>query len=287
MQLERHARSLRHDAVAIYCGARPCHRSPASSRSRRPRAARAVRLPPAGGACGRAGRDAARACRSRGASCSASSSSWRERVGGAAGAPRRAARALEPAIPAELVELARWIARRVLLDVLARAAARAAARSGARGPRPRVRVRHGARRGDQRQPVAPRLTDGAPALDGERQRAVLDAAGGRGPADGDCERAPTTASLRRLADRGLLALEPRAQRRRPLVDAVGARSAHAPPLTAEQRAALEPILAALAERDDSVSDPDASSVPGSAASCCTASPARARRRSTCGRPRPR
>jgi primosomal protein N' (replication factor Y) (superfamily II helicase) len=154
---------------------------------------------------------------------------------------------VEPAIPAELVELARWIAdeycstfSRALQLVLPPGAGRAA--------RPRVREREllvaeiadagraalGANRGGQ----AERLT--------ARQRAVLARLVAEGPL-------PATATgadhggLRRLAARGLIALEPRAQRRRPLTRAVGARSAHAPPLTGEQRAALEPLLAALAD----------------------------------------
>src|SRR6185312_14343657 len=77
------------------------------------------------------------------------------------------------------------------------------------------------------------------------QRSVLTRLAHEGPLTAAASGADH-ASLRRLAHRGLLVLEPRVQRRRPLVAAVGARSPHAPALTAEQRAALEPILAALA-----------------------------------------
>jgi primosomal protein N' (replication factor Y) (superfamily II helicase) len=151
---------------------------------------------------------------------------------------------VEPAIPSELVELARWIAdeycstfSRALQLVLPPGAGRAA--------RPRVRVREvlvaestDAGRGA--------LTDGARLTDG--QRTVL----ARLVADGPLPATETGADhggLRRLAGRGLIVLEPRAQRRRPLVRAVGARSLHAPQLTDEQRAALAPILAALAAYD--------------------------------------
>jgi primosomal protein N' (replication factor Y) len=78
----------------------------------------------------------------------------------------------------------------------------------------------------------------------ERQRLVLERLIAEGPL-------PATATgadhggLRRLATRGLIALAPQERRRRPVVRAVGARSAAAPVLTAEQEAALEPILAGL------------------------------------------
>ncbi len=89
------------------------------------------------------------------------------------------------------------------------------------------------------------LADGARVRLTEGQRALLE----RLAADGPLPATATGAdhgSLRRLAGRELIILEAREQRRRPLVHAVGARAAHAPPLTTEQRAALVPILAALA-----------------------------------------
>ena len=139
---------------------------------------------------------------------------------------------VEPAIPAELVELARWIAAeycstfsRALQLVLPPGAGRAA--------RPRVRVREvlvaeatAAGRAALADSAGERLT--------ERQRAVL----ARLAADGPLPATATGADhggLRRLAGRGLIVLEARAQRRRPLVNAVGARSLHAPALTDEQR----------------------------------------------------
>ena len=54
--------------------------------------------------------------------------------------------------------------------------------------------------------------------------------------------------LRRLERRGLLTLKPTGVRRRPHTVAVGARSAHPPPLTAPQAAALSEITAALQVR---------------------------------------
>ncbi len=163
---------------------------------------------------------------------------------------------VEPAIPAELVELARWIAAEYC-STLSRALQLVLPPGAGRGVAPRVRIRtvlvaeiSGAGRaaltadGVGTAPVgkgagpAERLTD--------RQRAVLE----RLAADGPLPATQTGADhggLRRLAARGLIALEPRTQRRRPLVAAVGARSPHAPVLTAEQQAALAPILAALAD----------------------------------------
>jgi primosomal protein N' (replication factor Y) (superfamily II helicase) len=151
-------------------------------------------------------------------------------------------RAVEPAIPAELVELARWIAAEYCSTV-ARALQLVLPPGAGRGVAPRVRARTAlvaelTERGRAAlAPAGERLTD--------RQRALLE----RLAADGPLLATATGADhggLRRLAARGLIALEPREQRRRPAVHSVGARAAHAPPLTGEQRAALEPILAALA-----------------------------------------
>jgi primosomal protein N' (replication factor Y) len=167
---------------------------------------------------------------------------------------------VEPAIPSELVELARWIAAEYCSTV-SRALQLVLPPGAGRAVRPRVRVREvlvaeatDAGRAALAESGTERLT--------ERQRAVLERLAAEGPL-------PATATgadhggLRRLAARGLVLLEARGQRRRPLVQAVGARAAHAPPLTAEQRGALEPILAALAdarrsqgdERPDNVAHP--------------------------------
>ena len=105
----------------------------------------------------------------------------------------------------------------------------------------------------------------------------------RGPRDGLTERqrallasAPRVAgrdlaALRRLERRGLVRLEPRAVRRAPEHAAVGARRAQ-PELPPTQAAALAEIEAAPRR---------------ASGSCCTASPARARPRSICRRPRRR
>jgi len=148
---------------------------------------------------------------------------------------------VEPAIPAELVELARWIAVEYC-STFSRALQLVLPPGAGRGVAPRVRIRT-ALVAEISEGGRAALADGARLTD--RQRAVLERLAAEGPL-------PATATgadhggLRRLADRGLLVLEARAQRRRPLTHAVGARSAHAPALTAEQTAALAPILAALA-----------------------------------------
>jgi len=149
---------------------------------------------------------------------------------------------VEPALPAELVELARWIATEYC-STFSRALQLMLPPGAGRGVAPRVRTREllTAEIGEGGRAA---LVDGARLT--QRQRAVLDRLVAEGPL-------PATATgadhggLRRLADRGLIVLEPRAQRRRPLVQAVGARSPHAPALTPEQQAALAPILAALAD----------------------------------------
>jgi primosomal protein N' (replication factor Y) (superfamily II helicase) len=168
---------------------------------------------------------------------------------------------VEPAIPAELVELARWIAdeycstfSRALQLVLPPGAGRAA--------RPRVRVRE-VLVAEATEAGRAALTDGVRLTDGQRAVLVRLAADGPLPAT---ETGADHGGLRRLAGRGLIVLEPRAQRRRPLMRAVGARSLHAPQLTDEQRAALEPILAALTAAPVRGSNPfgrAASSVPSS------------------------
>jgi len=147
---------------------------------------------------------------------------------------------VEPALPAELVELARWIAAEYC-STFSRALQLVLPPGAGRGVAPRVRVRELLTAEISREGRAA-LADGARLT--ERQRVVLERLAAGGPL-------PATATgadhggLRRLADRGLLVLEPRAQRRRPLVQSVGARAPTAPALTAEQRAALEPVLAAL------------------------------------------
>jgi primosomal protein N' (replication factor Y) (superfamily II helicase) len=154
---------------------------------------------------------------------------------------------VEPAVPAELVALARWIADEYC-STPARALQLVLAPGAGRGVAPRVRART---------PLAALVTDaGRAALtDGTRltpgQRSVLKRLAAEGPLTATASGADH-GSLRRLAARGLLVLEPREVRRRPELRAVGARSAHAPELTPEQQAALEPILAALSDDRRSV-----------------------------------
>jgi primosomal protein N' (replication factor Y) (superfamily II helicase) len=76
----------------------------------------------------------------------------------------------------------------------------------------------------------------------DRQRGLLEALAERGPtvaAELD------TPGLRRLESRGLVAIDRRARPRRPVRHEVGSASATAPPLTAEQSAALDRLVQAL------------------------------------------
>jgi primosomal protein N' (replication factor Y) len=160
-------------------------------------------------------------------------------------APERLAepRALvEPGVPADLVELARWIA-----DEYCSTPARALGLVLPPGAGRAVRRRVGVRR-----VLVAELTDaGRAALNGggvrltDGQHSVLARLADEGPLTATAT-GSDHGSLRRLAGRGLIALEPREQRRRPVVRAVGARGGGPPELTGEQRAALAPILAALA-----------------------------------------
>ncbi|HWD69803.1 MAG TPA: primosomal protein N' [Solirubrobacteraceae bacterium] len=88
------------------------------------------------------------------------------------------------------------------------------------------------------------LEEGTKLTDGQRQ--ALEAIADQ-PA---IAAAVGTATLRRLESRGLVALELGVQRRRAPTHAVSSTSATAPPLTAEQEAALSPINLALASGDD-------------------------------------
>ncbi len=88
---------------------------------------------------------------------------------------------------------------------------------------------------------------GRQALAGEErltagQREVLDRLAREGPL---AAAALGTERLRRLEGRGLVALERRVRRRRPARHSVGEASVLAPPLTADQEAALGPVLRAL------------------------------------------
>ena len=154
---------------------------------------------------------------------------------------------VEPALPAELVELARWIADEYCSTV-SRALQLVLPPGAGRGVAPRVRVRE-VLVAEVLEAGRTALRDGARLTDG--QRGVLERLAADGPLPA-AQLRMDHGGLRRLADRGLIVLEPRAQRRRPVVTAVGARALHAPPLTDEQQAALAPILAALADARRSV-----------------------------------
>jgi primosomal protein N' (replication factor Y) len=159
-------------------------------------------------------------------------------------APERLAaplHALEQGVPAELVRLAHWIA-----DEYCSTPARAlnlVLPPGA-GPRPRVRARTA---------LSAELTAaGAAALDegarlGARQRAALEALRAAGTPLATAGLPGGHATARRLAERRLVALDRRAQPRRPRHVAVGSPApAQAPPLTGAQAAALAPVEAAIA-----------------------------------------
>jgi primosomal protein N' (replication factor Y) (superfamily II helicase) len=141
---------------------------------------------------------------------------------------------LPPGVPADLVELAGWIAAeycstpgRALTLVLP---------PGTAG---------GVRR---KQVLVAELTDaGADALEGgvpltDRQRVALEALRRDGATTAAALGTPT---LRRLEGRGLVEVRSRAQSRRPASVAIGRRLDAPPELTGEQRAALDAVLDAL------------------------------------------
>ncbi|MFN8173619.1 MAG: primosomal protein N' [Solirubrobacteraceae bacterium] len=144
-------------------------------------------------------------------------------------------------IPADLVELAGWLAREYC-STPARALALVAPPGAGRGrdtARPR-RVLFAA------------LTDAGRAAAGDPsvrltagQRAALGALAGAGSLPAG-EAGLDHGGLRRLEARGLISLSRRELRRRPARASVGARRSSPPELTPAQRAALEPVLAALA-----------------------------------------
>ncbi len=140
-------------------------------------------------------------------------------------APRRV---LDHDLPPELVDLARWIATEYC-STPARALALVSPPPGGR-----AKLAWWAIPATDIPTAQARLTD--------RQRALLDdivARGGR-PAGADLP------ALRRLADRGIVMLERRTVRRYVSHEAVGARRAQPPPLTADQVKALADVEAELA-----------------------------------------
>jgi primosomal protein N' (replication factor Y) len=131
-------------------------------------------------------------------------------------APRRV---LEHSLPPDLVELALWMAAEYC-STPARALALVSPPSGTR-----AKTALWAEPGDVPEDV--RLND--------NQRALLGSLPRFTGAD--------TAALRRLEARGLVRIAPRVVRRHVVHTSVGARRPEAPPLTGEQAAALEAILA--------------------------------------------
>jgi primosomal protein N' (replication factor Y) (superfamily II helicase) len=151
-------------------------------------------------------------------------------------APERLAaplEALEQGVPADLVRLAMWMAA-AYCSTPARALGLVLPPGvGPGGERPRVRAK--------RRLVAELVRTDDKVTD--KQRAVLEAlAAGPLPA---ADLPLDHGGLRRLADRGLIALERRDVRRRPAAAAVGAASRQPPALTPAQTAAAERIERAL------------------------------------------
>jgi primosomal protein N' (replication factor Y) len=145
---------------------------------------------------------------------------------------------LAAGLPADLVELAIWLARETC-STPARALGLMLAPGSARGARSSKAL------------VASISAPGAAALTGvgpltERQRIALERLRDDGP---QLAAALGTPLLRRLEGRELVTLERRDQRRRPSRSTVGAAGSGAPPrLTPGQRAVLSEVLGALGER---------------------------------------
>jgi primosomal protein N' (replication factor Y) (superfamily II helicase) len=144
---------------------------------------------------------------------------------------------LPSALPADLVELARWMAREYCSTV-ARALGLVLAPGAADGV------------AAKRVLIAELTGAGGEALAGdarlnERQRALLARLAAAGPSVA----APLgTPALRRLEGRGLVALRQGTQPRRPAGIDVGRQSPSPPALTASQQRALDEVLAVLAQR---------------------------------------
>ena len=142
---------------------------------------------------------------------------------------------LDPGVPADLVELARWMAGEYC-STAARALSLMLAPGTGRGVRARRRL--------TAEPTAAgeeALHDAGIQLTGG-QRQALERLVGEGPLPAA---ELGTDRLRRLEDRGLVRIELRNQRRRPAHTPVGAPSAGPPSLTVDQQAALAEILASL------------------------------------------
>ncbi|MDQ6751207.1 MAG: primosomal protein N' [Actinomycetota bacterium] len=161
-------------------------------------------------------------------------------------APERLAaplEALEQGVPAELVSLAHWVADEYC-STPARALGLVLPPGAGSGPRARVRARTGL--------IAELTVAGARAVHddtrlGVRQRAALTALDSCGAPLAAAQAPADHATLRRLAERGLITLERRVRPRRPQNTSIGA-AAPVPALTQEQRAALAPVVEAIAAR---------------------------------------
>ncbi len=145
---------------------------------------------------------------------------------------------LPASVPADLVELAVWMAHEYC-STPARALGLVLAPGIADGVR-------------SKKVLVAELTDTGRALIGgdaggaqpltDRQRATLAALQRDGPT---VAAELGTPALRRLEARGLVTISRRAQRRRPRRHTVGSASSRPPPLSADQRLALEPITQAI------------------------------------------
>ena len=186
---------------------------------------------------------------------------------------------LESALTPELVELAEWMAHEYC-STTARALSLMLAPGAAQGAGAK-RVLVAELTGAGRDALASASRRGRPASRlTARQRELLATLERTGPAAAS---ELGTDSLKRLAVRGLVALDRRVRPRRPPAHAVGAASATAPALIPAQEAALARLLEAI--RDGPGGRRRAPGARTSTSSCCTASPARARPRCTWARSR--
>ncbi len=147
-------------------------------------------------------------------------------------------RALALDVPAELVRLADWIAREYC-STPARSLGLMLPPGGARGARPRTRLV--AELSDAGRGAVSTNGGGSSLTDRQVRllRALADGPAAASEVDGG------HAALRRLAGRGLVRIEARERRRRPVHVPVGARSREPLSLTDEQRAAFETLSGAL------------------------------------------
>jgi primosomal protein N' (replication factor Y) len=158
-------------------------------------------------------------------------------------APERLAapvEALELGVPAELVRLAQWLAEEYC-STPSRALSLVLQPGAGASRRVRERTELVA---SLTEPGAAAAAGGDERL-GERQRQALGTLAGAGRERPTSALPGGTPTLRRLEQRGLVELRPRARARRPRVVPVGAAPAQAPDLTPEQRAALEPVAQAI------------------------------------------